>query len=305
MMRLGRPTLSIDPHAPDTVYATFWHVRRKPWGLFSGGPGSGLYRSSDGGDTWTELTGGLPAGIKGRIGVAVSPVDGKRVWAIVEAHDGGVFRSDDAGSSWIRTSDEARLRERAWYYSHIFADTKERDTVYVLALQVYKSSDGGKTFETIRPRHADNHDLWIAPDDNRRMINGNDGGANISVNGGRTWSSQDNQATAQFYRVTTDTQFPYLIYGAQQDNSTVAIPSRTSGAGIDRTDWHAVGGGESGWIAPDLRDPNIVYAGSYYGLLTRYDHRTGHTRNISIWPESPGGRPAKDVSTGSSGRSRS
>lgn len=291
----GAADVSIDPHAPDTVYATFWHVTRKPWGLFSGGPGSGLYRSSDGGDTWKELTGGLPAGIKGRIGVAVSPVDGKRVWAIVEAHDGGVFRSDDAGSSWIRTNDEARLRERAWYYSHIFADTKERDTVYVLALQVYKSSDGGKTFETIRPRHADNHDLWIAPDDNRRMINGNDGGANISVNSGRTWSSQDNQATAQFYRVTTDTQFPYVIYGAQQDNSTVAIPSRTIGAGIDRTDWHAVGGGESGWIAPDLRDPNVVYAGSYYGLLTRYDHRTGHTRNISVWPESPGGRPAKDV----------
>ena len=223
----GAADVAIDPHAPDTVYATFWHVRRKPWGLFSGGPGSGLYRSTDGGDTWTELTRGLPLGVKGRIGVAVSPVDGKRVWAIVEAHDGGVFRSDDAGSTWVRTSDEARLRERAWYYSHIFADTKERDTVYVLTLQIYKSSDGGKTFETIRPRHADNHDLWIAPDDNRRMINGNDGGANISVNGGRTWSSQDNQATAQFYRVTTDTRFPYVVYGAQQDNSTVAIPSRT------------------------------------------------------------------------------
>ena len=165
-------------------------MRRKPWGLFSGGPGSGLYKSVDGGNTWTELKRGLPAGIKGRIGVAVSPIDGKRVWAIVEAHDGGVFRSDDGGETWARTNDEARIRERAWYYSHIFADTKEIDTVYVLTLQIYKSSDGGKRFDTIRPRHADNHDLWMAPEDNRRMINGNDGGANIRVNGGRTWSNR-------------------------------------------------------------------------------------------------------------------
>ena len=194
-----------------------------------------------------------------------------------------------------RRTTKRRIRERSWYYSHIFADTKEIDTVFVLTLQIYKSSDGGKTFDTIRPRHADNHDMWIAPDDNRRIINGNDGGANITVNGGRTWTSQDNQATAQFYRVTTDTQFPYVVYGAQQDNSTVAIPSRTADAGIDAVDWHPVGGGESGWIAPDLRDPDVVYAGSYYGLLTRYDHRTGQTRNISVWPESPGGRPARDV----------
>lgn len=291
----GAVDVAIDPHAPDTIFAGFWHVRRKPWGIFSGGAGSGLFKSTDGGTTWTRLEKGLPAGMTGRVGVAVSPVDGNRVYAIVEARDGGIFRSDDGGATWRRTNDDGRLRERAWYYSHIIADPKERDTVYVLTLQINKSTDGGQTFETIRPRHVDNHDLWIAPDDNRRMVNGNDGGANVSVNGGRTWTSQDNQATAQFYRVTTDTQFPYRIYGAQQDNSTVSIPSRTGDAGIDATDWHAVGGGESGWIAPDLRNPDVVYAGSYYGLLTRYDHRSGQTRNITIWPESNGGRPAREM----------
>lgn len=291
----GAVDLALDPRNPRVVFASFWQVHRKPWGLFSGGEASGLFRSTDGGDTWTELTDGLPSGVKGRIGVSVSPVKRGRVWAIVEAKDGGVFRSDDGGESWIRVNGEDKVRERAWYYSHIYADTADPDTVYVLTLFLFKSIDGGKTFQPIFTRHADNHDLWIDPGDNQRMINANDGGANVTFNGGTSWSLQDNQPTAQFYHVITDNQFPYRVYGAQQDNSTVSIPSRTTGSGIERTDWYPVGGGESGYIAPRPDDSNIVYAGSYYGLLTRYDHRTRQTRNISVWPVTPGGRPAADV----------
>lgn len=291
----GAVDLSIDPRSPAVLYAGMWQVRRRPWNLDSGGPGSGLYKSTDGGDTWRALTGGLPAGVKGRIGVAVSPVRSSRVWAIVEAADGGVFRSDDAGATWIRTNGESTIRERAWYYSHIVADPADLDTVYVLTLQINRSTDGGRTFEAVRPRHSDNHALWIDPDDHERMINGNDGGASISVTGGRTWTTEDNQATGQFYHVATDGRFPYRIYGAQQDSSTVSIPSRTSSGGIGLADWYSVGGGESGYVAPDPSNPDVVYAGSYYGLLTRDDHATAQTRNVSVWPVTPGGRPAAGV----------
>jgi photosystem II stability/assembly factor-like uncharacterized protein len=293
--KTGAVDIAVDPLNPRIIYAAFWPVYRRPWGINSGGDGSGPYKSTDGGDTWHMLTTGLPAGMKGRIGIAASAVRRDRVWAIVEAKDGGVFRSDDGGASWQRTSSDSGVRERAWYYSHIIADTRDADTVYVLTLEINKSIDGGRTFQIVRAAHSDNHALWIAPENAERMINGNDGGAAITMNGGRTWSSQDNQPTGQFYHVITDNQFPYRIYGAQQDNTTVSIPSRTSGGGIERTDWYQVGGGESGYIAPDPRDPNLVYAGSYYGLLTLYDHRTRETRNISIWPETPGGRPAADV----------
>ena len=293
--RAGAVDLAINPANPRVLYAATWEVTRTPWNLTSGGTGSGLYKSTDGGDTWTPLSRGLPSGMKGRIGVTVSPVRTDRVWAIVEALDGGVFRSDDAGASWTKMNSDSVIRERAWYYSHIHADTQNPDPVYVLTLQINKSTDGGRTFEVIRPRHADNHDLWMAPDDNRRMINANDGGVNVSFNGGRTWTTQDNQPTGQFYHVTTDAQFPYRIYGAQQDNSTVSIPSQTTGSGIEAGDWFAVGGGESGHIAPDPRNPDVVYAGSYYGLLTRHDRKTGQLRNIAVWPESPGGRAAADV----------
>jgi photosystem II stability/assembly factor-like uncharacterized protein len=268
---------------------------RRPWGIHSGGNGSGPYKSVDGGTTWTELTNGLPTGMKGRIGLAVSPTRHDRVWAIVEARDGGVFRSDNAGAAWQRTNGDSSVRERAWYYSHIIADPQNEDTVYVLTLEINKSIDGGRTFQVVRAAHVDNHSLWLAPDDSRRMVNGNDGGAAVSFNGGRSWTTQQNQATGQFYHVITDNQFPYRIYGAQQDSTTVSIASRTSGGGIGTGDWHDVGGGESGYIAPDPRDPNIVYAGTYYGVMTRYDHRLGETRNISVWPETPGGRPAADV----------
>ncbi len=291
----GAVDVVIDPVNPRIVYASFWPVYRRPWGIHSGGNGSGPYQSVDGGSTWTELKNGLPTGMKGRIGLAVSPTRHDRVWAIVEAKDGGVYRSDDAGATWQRMNGDSSVRERAWYYSHIIADTKDENTVYVLTLEINKSTDGGRTFQMVRAAHSDNHSLWLAPDDPRRMVNGNDGGAAISWNGGRTWTTQQNQPTAQFYHVITDSQFPYRIYGSQQDSTSVSIPSRTNGGGIDETDWHAVGGGESGYIAPDPRDPNIVYAGTYYGVMTRYDHRLGESRNISIWPETPGGRPAADV----------
>lgn len=293
--RAGAADIAMNPANPRVLYAATWEVTRTPWNLSSGGRGSGLYKSVDGGDSWVPLTRGLPAGMKGRIGVTVSHVRPDRVWAIVEAEDGGVFRSDDAGASWTMTNSDSQIRERSWYYSHIHADTQSPDTVYVLTLQINKSTDGGRTFEVIRPRHVDNHDLWIAPGDNRRMINANDGGVNVSFNGGQTWSTQNNQPTGQFYHVTTDAQFPYRVYGAQQDNSTVSIASQAPGPGIDSDDWFAVGGGESGHIAPDPRNPDIAYAGSYYGLLTRHDRKTGQLRNIAVWPESPGGRAAADV----------
>ena len=293
----GAADIAIDPSNPRILYAGFWHVRRKPWGMYSGGEAGGLYKSTDGGDTWNELTNGLPKGVRGRIGVTISPANPSRVWAIVEAKDGGMFRSDDAGKSWTRVNAEARIRDRPWYYSHIYADPRNADTVYVLALQIYKSIDGGRTYSVVRSPHSDHHSLWIDPANPLRMINSNDGGANVTMNGGLSWTTQDNQPTAQFYHVIADNEFPYRVYGSQQDNSSVSIAYRGSGqrGSEERNDFYAVGGGEAGYIAPDPRDGNIVYAGSYYGLLTRYDHRTGQTQNISVWPESPGGRAAGDV----------
>src|SRR5215210_4789898 len=292
--KAGAIDLILDPGNPNTIYAGFWEVYRKPWTLESGGPSGGIFKSNDGGDTWNELTknSGLPRGIVGKIGIAVSPANPERVWAIVEAEDGGVFRSDNAGRTWTRVNEERRLRQRAWYYTRIYADPKNADTMYVLNTGFYKSNDGGRTFTGIGVPHGDNHDLWIAPDDPNRMINSNDGGANVSFNGGRSWTEQD-QATAQFYRVTTDNDFPYNIYGAQQDNSTIRIASRTTEGGISERDWYDVGGGESGWIAPSPKDSNIVFAGSYGGLLTRRDHRTGQERNVSPWPDNPMGAGAE------------
>src|SRR5258705_423112 len=274
--KAGACDLVMDPTNPNVLYAGLWEVYRKPWTLESGGPGSGIFKSTDGGDTWTEITRnqGLPRGTTGISGIAVSPANPDRVWAMVEAEDGGVFRSENAGRTWTKVNEERRLRQRAWYYTRIYADPKNADTVYVLNTGFYKSNDGGRTFNGISVPHGDNHDLWIAPDDPNRMIESNDGGSNVSFNGGRSWTEQD-QPTAQFYRVALDNDFPYHIYGAQQDNSTVRIASRTTEAAIDRTDWYDVGGGESGWIAPNPKDSQIVYAGSYGGLITRQDRRTG------------------------------
>ena len=292
----GGIDVTFAPSNPNLLFAALWQTQRTPWSLDSGGPGSGLYRSSDGGNTWKELTGhGLPDGPLGRIGVTVSGANPNRVWAVIEAKKGGIYRSDDGGDTWQLMTDDHRFRQRAWYYSHVFADPKSEDTVYILNTGVYRSHDGGKTFARIPAPHGDNHGLWIDPSNPERLINGNDGGATISVDGGKTWSTEYNQPTAQFYHVTTDNRFPYYIYGAQQDNSTVGIASASPDGVIDRPDWYDVGGGESGYIAPEPTDPQIVYAGSYGGEITRYDHRTGELQNMNPWPVNPIGWGAADL----------
>ncbi len=293
--RTGASDLSIDPSNPRVLYAGFWQVVRKPWTFESGGPGSGLWKSTDGGESWKKLSGGLPEGTVGKIGVAVSPARPERVFAIVEAEKGGLYRTENAGEKWTRVNDENKLRQRAWYYSHVVADPKSADTVYVLNVQFLKSVDGGKSFAPVRTPHGDNHDLWIDPNDPERMVEGNDGGASVTLDGGRTWSSVLNQATAQFYRVTTDGRVPYRVYGAQQDNTTLSVPSRTRGSGIGITDWHDVGGCESGWIAPDPGNRDVVYAGCYGGSITRRDDRTGEEREIVAWPQLAIGQAAKDL----------
>ncbi len=287
----GAIDLAMDPRNPRVLYAAFWQAIRRPWEMVSGGGGSGLFRSNDGGDTWTELTRnpGLPRGMIGKIGVAVSHVNSDRVWAMVEAEDGGLFRSNDAGRTWTRVNEERNLRQRAWYYTHVHADPGSNDGVYVLNTALLRSIDGGRTFQGIQAPHGDHHALWIDPHDPRRMINGNDGGANVSYNGGRTWTPQDNQPTAQFYHVTTTNDFPYKVCGAQQDNSTACTASRTDGGGIGRTDWYTVGGCESGYIAVRPDNPAVSYAGCYGGALERHDRSTGFERNISVWPENPMG----------------
>ena len=295
--KAGTTDLTLDPTNPNTIYAAMWEVYRQPWTLESGGPGSGIFKSTDAGDTWTEITRnqGLPKGVIGNIGITVSPVNSDRVWAIVEAEEGGVFRSDNAGKTWSKLNEQRNLRQRAWYYTRIYADPKSADTVYVLNTSFYKSNDGGRSYTGIGVGHGDCHDLWVAPNDPMRVIIGDDGGAEVSFNGGRSWSTLNNQATAQFYRVAVDNDFPYHIYGAQQDNSTVRIASRTTEGGIDSSDWYDVGGGESGWIAPSPKDSEIVYAGSYGGLITRQDHRTGQQRNVTPWPDNPMGAGAADL----------
>jgi photosystem II stability/assembly factor-like uncharacterized protein len=294
--KTGGIDVVFDPSNSNILFAALWQAKRTPWSLDSGGPGSGLYRSIDGGTSWKELKGhGLPEGILGRIGVTVSGANPNRVWAVMEAEKGGIYRSDDGGDSWSLLTDDHRFRQRAWYYSHIFADPKSADTVYILNTAAYRSNDGGKTFSRVRAPHGDNHALWIDPTNPKRLINGNDGGATISIDGGDTWSTVYNQPTAQFYHVITDNRFPYYIYGAQQDNSTVGIASASVDGSIDRPDWYDVGGGESGYIAPDPSDPEIVYAGSYGGEITRYDHRTGEEQAINPWPVNPIGWAAGDV----------
>ncbi|HEV8266152.1 MAG TPA: glycosyl hydrolase [Gemmatimonadales bacterium] len=293
----GAIDLAMDPANPRILYAAFWQARRGPSFMSSGGPGSGLFKSTDGGDTWKEITRnqGLPKGVIGKIGVAVSHANHERVWAIVEAEEGGVFRSDDGGETWRRLNEERNLRQRAWYYTHIHADPKDPETVYVMNTGFYRSVDGGRTFTPIRTPHGDNHALWIAPNDPLRMINGNDGGANVTYNGGVTWTGQDNQPTAQFYHVTTTTHFPYKVCGAQQDNSTVCIASRSDGGAITEKDWYEVGGCESGYIAARADDPDVTFAGCYGGFISRHDRRTGQERTVSVWPDNPMGWGAADL----------
>lgn len=285
--KAGASELIFDPTNANILYAAFWEANRKPWDLESGGPASGIFKSTDGGDTWTELTKnpGLPKGTLGNIGLTVSPANPERVWALIEAEEGGVFRSEDGGKNWKKVNDERKLRQRAWYYGRIFADPKDEDRVYATNVGFFRSDDGGKSWNAIPTPHGDNHDLWISPSDAHRMIEGNDGGAAVTTDGGKNWSSENNQPTAQFYRVALDDDFPYNAYGAQQDNTTVRIATRSAGRGIEERDWYPVGGGESGWIAPWPKDSQVVFAGSYDGLITRYDHRNNQNRVITIWPD--------------------
>ena len=284
--------LCMDPFNPRVLYAAMYQVRRGPHFMDSGGQGSGLWKSADGGDTWAELTNGLPTGLKGRIGVASH---GDRVWAMVEATDGGLFRSEDAGAAWAKINDHADLRQRPWYYMHTYAHPTDPETVYVLNLRMHVSHDAGRSFAEIPTPHGDNHDLWIDPADPERMVEGNDGGACVSLNGGATWSTIYNQPTAQFYHVTTDTRFPYRIYGAQQDNTTLSVPSRSDHGAIGVGECYPVGGGESGYIAVRPDDPDIVFAGSYASRMTRYNHRTGQARDITVWPDDPIGFGAVEL----------
>jgi photosystem II stability/assembly factor-like uncharacterized protein len=292
--RTGAVDLVIDPSNPAVLYAGFWEVNRTPWSLSSGGAGGGLFKSTDGGANWTELTRnpGLPSGLWGKVGLSVSGANTQRVYAIIESREGGVFRSDDAGASWTRVNDERKLRQRAFYYTRIYADPKDTAVVYVLNVGFHKSTDGGKTFsKTLRVPHGDNHDLWIAPNDPRRMIESNDGGGNVSVNGGESWTDQD-YPTAQLYHIIATNHQPYWVCGAQQDNSTACMRSR----GWPQMAPHvSVGGGESGYIASDPQNPNIFFAGSYGGFLTRYDYATGQSQLVNVWPENPMGHSSGDI----------
>ena len=294
----GAVDLIMDPNNPRILYASTWNVRRTPYSLSSGGEGSALWKSTDSGETWNEISKnkGFPTDTLGIIGVTVSPVNSERVWAIVENKEkGGVYRSDDGGKTWNSINSERKLRQRAWYYTRIYADPQDENVVYVLNVNYHKSTDGGKTFSSYNAPHGDHHDLWIAPENPKRMIMGDDGGAQTSYDGGETWSTYHNQPTAQFYRVTTDNAFPYRIYAAQQDNSTIRISHRNEGWSIDEDDWEPTAGGESAHIAIDPKNSDIVYGGSYDGFLTRYNHEKGTVRSVSVWPDNPMGHGAEDM----------
>ena len=298
--KTGAVDISIDPNDPETLYASLWEAYRKPWSMSSGGQGSGLFRSDDGGESWSELTrnDGLPqSGVLGKIGVSVSPVDASRVYAIIEhAEEGGVYVSDNSGETWRLSNDSRSIRQRSFYYSRLVADPVEKDRVYILNVNFYRSDDAGKSLKKIDVPHGDNHDLWIDPTNNARMIQTNDGGANVTLNGGESWTDQT-YATSQMYRVSVSNHFPYFVCGGQQDNSTICVPSR---------DWNhrnrlggqygfAAGGGESGYVTNDPVNHDVFYAGSYGGYLTRFDYATGQSRNIMVYPDNPMGYSAEDI----------
>lgn len=293
----GAVDLTFDPNNARVLYASTWRIRRTPYSLESGGEGSDLWKSTDGGDTWKKITGnkGLPKGLWGISGVSVSPVNSDRVFAIIENENGGVYRSDDAGETWAKLNESRDLRQRAWYYTRIYADTKDENIVYVMNVSYHKSTDGGKTFTSSNAPHGDHHDLWIAPEDNQRMAIADDGGAQVSFDGGENWSTMMNQPTAQFYRVVTDNSFPYRIYGAQQDNSTLRIAHRTDGSAITEQDWEVTAGSESAHIAVDPLNNDIVYGGNYGGFLEKKNHSNGQEQSVNVWPDNPMGHGVEDM----------
>ena len=293
----GASDVAMDPNNPNILFAGFWQTRRTPWSMISGGPGSGLYVSRDGGDTWTQLKEkGLPEGIWGKVGVAVAPSDGSIVYALIEAEKGGLFRSDDGGEKWTLVSANRFLRERAWYYSTITISPVNANEVWIPQVPMLKSIDGGKTFNFVRGiPHGDNHDLWIDPTNPKRMIGSDDGGVNLSTDGGETWYAPP-LPIAQFYHVSADNRVPFHVAGAMQDIGTAQGPNRSlNSKGIRNSDWYGVGGGEAGWVVSDHSDPNIVYAGEYMGIITHYDHRTRQARNVSIYPENASGKGGEEL----------
>ena len=293
----GAVDLCFDPTNPRIIYASTWRIRRTPYSLSSGGEGSALWKSTDSGMTWTNISEnqGLPSDEIGIIGVAVSPVNPDRVWAMIESKTGGLFRSDDAGKTWKKLNEQRSLRQRAWYYTRIYADTQDDDIVYVMNVRYHKSTDGGKTFEAFNAPHGDHHDLWIASEDNQRMVIADDGGAQVSFDGGQSWSTYHNQPTAQFYRVTTDDHFPYRIYAAQQDNSTIRISHRSAGSTISENDWERSAGCECGHMAIDPRNQDIVYGGCYDGVIQRFNHEIDQGRAVNVWPDNPMGHGAEGM----------
>ncbi|TMM59509.1 glycosyl hydrolase [Maribacter algarum] len=293
--KAGAGDLVIDPNNPRVLYAATWQMKRNGYRMDSGGPDSKLFKSTDGGDTWNDISKlpGLPKGPWGIVGIAVSPVDSNRIWTIIEADEGGVYRSDDAGKTWKKVNQNRALRQRAWYYSRLTADTQNVDKLYVMNVSYGVSTDGGKTFTLKNAPHGDHHDLWIDPNNNNRMVIADDGGAQISNDGGNNWTTYHNQPTAQFYRVSTDNAFPYRIYGAQQDNSTVRISHRTSGKAITDSHWESTAGGESAHLAPDPKNNEIVYGGTFKGYMMRQDHTIGQTRSVNVWPDNPAGSGAE------------
>lgn len=296
--RTGAIDLSMDPNNPRTLYAGMWTAERKPWTMIDGGEEGGVWKSTDGGFNWKKLDGGLPDGLVGKVGVAVSPANSKRVWVLQEAKDekkGGLYRSDDGGKTFSRINRDHNLRQRAWYYTRVFAHPQDENTLYIVNAGFFKSIDGGNSFSRIRTPHGDNHDLWLNPSQPDIMVEGNDGGACVSLNGGQTWTTQYNQPTAEFYRVTVDNQFPYRIYGAQQDNSTMSVPSRFSETLDPIQEWYAVGGGESGHIAVDPTDPGIIYAGNYIGMISRMDRKAGYSKRVNAYPQMHDGTAGRDI----------
>lgn len=294
--KAGAIDLEFNPENHQIMYAATWEAWRTAYSLNSGGPGSKMWKSTDGGETWKDISRnqGLPKGVLGKMDITISPSNPKRMWAIIEAEDGGIFRSDDGGDTWTKTNTDRNYRQRAWYFTHIFADPKDANTVTVLNVGVGKSTDGGTRFRGMGSTHSDHHDLWIDPSDPQRMVIANDGGASVSVDGGKTWTEED-YPTAQFYHVNTDNAFPYNILGAQQDNSTVRIASRTRGRGITKDDWTGTAGGESGYVAAKPDNPDIVLGGNYGGDLSWMNHRTNISRDISPWPDNPMGHGAEDL----------